>query len=599
MADHDAQAAPARRWKQALSTVLVTQNLRYWLVAIWGLALGFAVDWRVAAIWASAASASCVLRGEVERAMFKGDIRRPRALLTIMATANSALWALAPLLAWNTGQTWSQMIAMSMMLAALLMVFTQFGHVLRQALIATSPYIAVAAWIAAHMKSPAEFWPFAMCVLVLGGAMHANILFWRVHRATIDRYQAKQSALITELEAARDSANAANAAKSAFLAMISHELRTPMNGVLGAAQLLAVAEMPASQRRYVDMIRTSGDALLAQLNDILDFAKIESGRIELEKLQVSLGDLVEKVGAVWSAGAEAKGLNYAVRVADDLPVLVLSDPTRLSQVIHNLLSNATKFTDQGAVGVTVRGERVDEARARIAIAVSDTGMGISASDQARLFQPFSQIDSSSTRRFGGTGLGLVISRRLSELLGGTLEVRSAPNEGSVFTLTLEVDVLQWSAADAPPESEAAPQPVIPASRPLRVLVAEDHPINRKLLTLWLEMEGHTHACAENGEMALELSAAQAFDVVLMDVNMPVMDGLTAVRAIRGSHGPNRDTPIIMLSASVRAEDYDAGAAAGANAYLAKPIDFVSLRGVLADTLSETGCQESDEASAAA
>lgn len=599
MADQYAQAAPTRRWKQALSTVLVTQNLRYWLVAIWGLALGFAVDWRVAAIWASAASASCVVRGEVERAMYKGDIRRPTTLLTLIATANSTLWALAPLLAWNTGQTWSQMIAMSMLLAALLMVFTQFGHMLRQAFIATSPYIAVAAWIAAHMKSPAEFWPFAICVLVLGGAMHANILFWRVHRAMIDRYQGKQAALITELELARDSANAANAAKSAFLAVISHELRTPMNGVLGAAQLLGAAALAPAQRRYVDMIRTSGDALLVQLNDILDFAKIESGRIELEKIQVPLGELVESIGAVWSASAEAKGLRSAVIVADDLPTLVFSDPTRLSQIMHNLLSNATKFTAEGAVGVTVSGERVGEARARIAIAVSDTGMGISAADQARLFQPFSQIDSSSTRRFGGTGLGLVISRRLAELLGGTLEVRSAPNEGSVFTLTLEVDVAQWSAADAPPEPEAAPEAVIPASRPLRVLVAEDHVINRKLLTLWLEMEGHTHACAENGEMALELSAAQAFDVVLMDVNMPVMDGLTAVKAIRGSRGPNRETPIIMLSASVRAEDYDAGAAAGANAYLAKPIDFVSLRTVLVDTLRDTESLERDEASAAA
>ena len=586
MADQYAQAAPATRLKQALSTVLVTQNLRYWIIAIWGFALGFSVDWRLAAIWASAASAVTVIRGEVERAVLKDDIGQPTKVLTILATVTSLLWAVAPLMAWNTGQTWAQMIAMSMMLAAFLMVFTQFGHNLRQAFIVNSPYTAVAAWIALHMKSPAEFWPFAICVLVLGGAMHANILFWRVHRAMIDRYQAKQAALITELEVARDSANAANAAKSAFLAMISHELRTPMNGVLGAAQLLGGADLAPAQRRYVDMIRTSGDALLAQLNDILDFAKIESGRIELEKIQVPLGELVEKVGAVWSAGAEAKGLHYAVRVADDLPILVLSDPTRLSQIIHNLLSNATKFTDEGAVGITVSGEKVGEARARIAIAVSDTGMGISTADQARLFRPFSQIDSSSTRRFGGTGLGLVISRRLAGLLGGTLEVRSVPNEGSVFTLTLEVDVLQWSTADAPPESETEPVAEILAGRPLRVLVAEDHAINRKLLTLWLEMEGHTHACAENGQMALELSAAQAFDVVLMDVNMPVMDGLTAVRAIRGSRGPNRETPIIMLSASVRAEDYDAGAAAGANAYLAKPIDFVSLRGVLADTLRE-------------
>jgi signal transduction histidine kinase/ActR/RegA family two-component response regulator len=583
MADEYARNAPARGLRQALSATVITQNLRFWLVAVWSFALGFAVNWQAAALWGCAAAAASVVRGEAERRLSRGRFRRPAAIMTAVATSNGVLWVIAPLLAWNTGVAWSQMVAVSMVLAAILMVFTQFGHRLRQAAIASLPYAAASAWFAVNMRKTGEFWPFVVCVMVLGGAMFANVLFWRVNRALIERYQANQARLIGELEEARDTANAANAAKSAFLAMISHELRTPMNGVLGAAQLLEGAGLTSAQRRYVEMIRTSGDSLLTLLNDILDFAKIESGRVELEAIEIDLAGLIDRVAAIWSAKAESKGLDYVVAIDPQTPAMIVGDPTRLSQIVHNLLSNATKFTDAGSVSLTVSVERLEDERARIAIAVADTGLGISAADHARLFQPFSQLDSSSTRRFGGTGLGLAISRRLAEMIGGGLHVVSEPGRGSVFTLTADVEVTQWYRPDAALTAEAQAQD---AARPLNVLVAEDHAINRKLLLLWLEMEGHRFTSAENGQAALELSASQAFDVILMDVNMPVMDGLAAVRALRERDGANRETPVVMLSASARVEDHDAGYRAGANAYLNKPIDFGALRETLAELTQE-------------
>ena len=579
----EADGAPAVGMKQSLATLLITQNLRHWLVLSWAFAVAFSAGWRYAVIWGAAACLASIIRGEFEQRLARGEVRRPAMTLTAIATVNSLLWCAAPMLAWNAGQPWSQAIAVCMALAGILLVFTQFGNMVRQAMIAAAPYALAIGWFAFHLARPAEFWTFAMCICVLNGALFANTLYRRVNRLQMLDYQARQAALIEELRIARDSANAANAAKSAFLAMISHELRTPMNGVLGAAQLLDSASLQPGQKRYVEMIRTSGDSLLSLLNDVLDFAKIESGRVELESIAFDLPALTERIGALWSAKAEEKGLDYAVEIDADAPVQVIGDPTRLSQIIHNLLSNATKFTDHGRVGLTVNARRLGARRARITLAVADTGIGIAAEDRARLFQPFSQLDSSSTRRFGGTGLGLAISRRLTSMLGGELALASEPGKGAVFTMTLDVDVAEWTKV-AVADGVAAPAPS--AMRPMRVLVAEDHAINRQILALWLESEGHDHACAEDGQAALDLCATQAFDLILMDVNMPVMDGLSAVRALRATAGANRATPVVMLSASARAEDHAAGLAAGANAYLSKPIDFPALRATLARMAAE-------------
>jgi signal transduction histidine kinase/CheY-like chemotaxis protein len=576
MVDEYTRNTPATDLKQALPAILITQNLRYWLIVGWGFGLAFAVSWRAALVWSSVAALFGIVRAEIEQGLNRAGARRPATTLTLLATVNSLIWAVAPLMAWTTGHAWAQMIGISLLLSGALLVFTQYGQTLGQASVASAPYAAVAAWFALHLAQPGQFWPFTVCLMILGGAIAASVLYGRVHYDQVDRYQSKQARLIAELQEARDSANAANAAKSAFLAMISHELRTPMNGVLGAAQLLDNQELTLGQRRYVEMIRTSGDSLLTLLNDMLDFAKIEAGRVELEAIEVHLPDLLTRVGAAWSARAETKGLAYEIAIAPDTPAVIVGDPTRLSQIVHNLLSNATKFTDQGRVGLSVRAERLDERRARISVSVADTGLGIAPDDRARLFQPFSQLDSSSTRRFGGTGLGLAISHRLAAMIDGDLSVESAPGRGSTFTLDFTAEVAGWT----PLATATTTGPDAAAVRPLRVLVAEDHAINRQLLQLWLAAEGHAFVCVEDGQAALDMCAGEAFDVILMDVNMPVMDGLTAVRRLRGETGANRGAAVVMLSASARAEDHEAGLRVGANAYLNKPIDFTALRRVL-------------------
>ena len=256
--------------------------------------------------------------------------------------------------------------------------------------------------------------------------------------------------------------------------------------------------------------------------------------------------------------------------------MVRGDPLRVCQVIHNLLSNAVKFTDAGEVAYTVRSERMADDRVRFDFAVRDSGAGISPEDLERLFQPFTQVDASSTRRFGGTGLGLTISRRMANIMGGDIAVTSSVGEGSTFTFTVEAEVVEWTREEAAAPIAAETED----GRALNVLVVEDHPVNRMILEAWMSSAGHTSSTAENGEIALEMAAGQHFDLIVMDVNMPVMDGLTATRGIRAGGGANAETPIVVLSASARVEDHEAGLEAGADAYLNKPIDFAALAQVM-------------------
>ncbi|HZV85414.1 MAG TPA: ATP-binding protein, partial [Brevundimonas sp.] len=371
---------------------------------------------------------------------------------------------------------------------------------------------------------------------------------------------------------ARDRANAASEAKSSFLGVISHELRTPMNGVLGAAQLLGATRLEPGQREYLSIIRNSGDNLLSLLNDILDMTKIEAGKMTFDVVDVSVEDLHKRVTGPFGAQAEAKGLNFATRFEGDIPAVVRGDPLRVCQVIHNLLSNAVKFTDSGDVTYVVRGERLGDERVRFDFAVTDSGAGISPEDLSRLFQPFTQVDGSSTRRFGGTGLGLTIARRMANIMGGDITVTSKVGTGSTFVFSVESEVVEWSR----PVAAEAIHAEVADGQSLNVLVVEDHPVNRMILDAWLGSAGHASVSAENGQVAVSMAQDQRFDLIVMDVNMPVMDGLTATRTIRAGMGANRETPIVVLSASARSEDHAAGLDAGADAYLNKPIDFAAL-----------------------
>ncbi|MBO9502675.1 response regulator [Brevundimonas sp. A19_0] len=561
----------------ALRAILQTQYLRYLIITSWALGLLATLGTVTAGLWFVGTLAAGAIRGAVEKRISQRVGTGWGLIFPLVATVTTAAWAAAPLLAWFSGTPFGQPLALSLLVAGYVLVFAQLRSSPRQAMVISSPYGAVALIIAVSLWGSPIFWPFMAVVPFTAAGLFVLVTMTMMREERIRAFQAHQAHLIEELEAARDKANAANEAKSNFLGIISHELRTPMNGVLGAAQLLSATRLEATQREYLSIIRNSGDNLLSLLNDILDMTKIEAGKMTFETVDVSVEDLHRRVTGPFQAQAEAKGLAFEIQTEGEIPAVVRGDPLRVCQVIHNLLSNAVKFTDTGAVTYTVRGQRVADRRVNFEFEVKDSGTGISPEDMARLFQPFTQVDASSTRRFGGTGLGLTISRRMANIMGGDITIQSELGKGSIFTFAVEAEVVEW-AAPAPVEEISAE---VEDGRQMSVLIVEDHPVNRMILEAWMGSAGHVSATAENGQLALDACATQAFDLIIMDVNMPVMDGLTATRHIREGNGANTETPIVVLSASARSEDHAAGLDAGADAYLNKPIDFVALAQMMA------------------
>ena len=489
-----------------------------------------------------------------------------------MATITTAAWAVAPLLAWFSDNPFGSTAAIALLIGGYVLVFAQLRSSPRQALVISSPYSAAALIMLGSLWGTPQFWSLLALVPFTAAGLFVLVMMTMLREGRISAFQEHQAHLIEELEAARDKAAAANEAKSSFLGVISHELRTPMNGVLGAAQLLGATRLEGTQREYLSIIRNSGDNLLSLLNDILDMTKIEAGKMTFETVDVSIDDLAKRITGPFEAQAAAKGLGFEQITEGDIPSVVRGDPLRVCQVLHNLLSNAVKFTDEGVVTFRTRGSRVAPNRVRFDFMVTDTGSGIAKADLDLLFEPFTQVDASSTRRFGGTGLGLTIARRMTNIMGGDISVSSEVGSGSTFTMTVEAEVVEW-ARPAPVETRVAERS---EGQALSVLVVEDHPVNRMILEAWMGSAGHAASTAENGQIAVDVAQHQAFDLIIMDVNMPVMDGLTATRMIRSGQGVNRDTPMVVLSASARSEDHQAGLDAGADAYLNKPIDFSAL-----------------------
>lgn len=392
------------------------------------------------------------------------------------------------------------------------------------------------------------------------------------------RKEAEQ-ALIREKEVA----NAAVQAKSQFLAVMSHEIRTPLNSVLGFADLLAVSPLNQEQKDQVDLIRRSGDALLVLLNDILDFSRIESGGLALDVQDVDFRACLREVLDWYRPPAAARGLDLVLEVEEDLPGVIRTDPARLRQILLNLVGNAVKFTENGAV--TVRVWRKPLARpgwVSVAVEVADTGIGIPPGKVDLLFQPFSQVDSSATRRFGGTGLGLAICRRLAELLGGEVGLRRSGPGGSVFFLELIAEV-SGRPALRPREEEVFPKAAAASGRTKRFLVAEDHRVNRLLIGKLLASFHLPVDEAENGRDCLQMHERHPYDVILMDVQMPVLDGLEATRLIRENEARDPTRPrvlIIALTADAMTGDRERCLQAGMDDYLSKPIRTQALAAVL-------------------
>jgi signal transduction histidine kinase/ActR/RegA family two-component response regulator len=386
------------------------------------------------------------------------------------------------------------------------------------------------------------------------------------------------------LEASRAEAIAANQAKTSFLALMSHELRTPMTGVLGMARALEMEQLSPRQTQQVRILRRSGEGLLTLLNDILDVSKIEAGKLDLESVPFDLAAKVEHIREHWSQAAEAKGLVLTCTLHPSEPTWLLGDPTRLRQIMMNLISNALKFTEIGEVALTVTVRDEPDGQARLQIAVSDTGVGMTSEAQARLFEAFAQADATVARRFGGTGLGLSICRRLARMMGGDIGVVSRAGQGSTFTVDLRLP-------RCPAEPTPADETETVDLTGYRVLIVDDNATNRIVGQTLLEAFGCAVATADDGVDALARLRTERFDAVLMDIHMPRMDGLAALAAIRAGEAGDPAIPVVALTADVMSTTVESLTRQGFDGVQAKPIVPEGLVAVLAGLRVSSGSEE--------
>lgn len=533
---------------------------RWITVAIYSLLVAYTLSREVAAIWAG-----CFVLAEFwswvatnphasGRTLTRGD--RVRYLTSALAI--NAVWVGLGAMYWRADFSGAGYFALLLWSALLVNGMSHSYRSPLASLVFSAP--SALCILLAPFVAP-RFDGFQQAFVLIGVVVYVGYAVLSAERGI--RAANELAAVRRDLEEQTRAAQSASQAKSAFLAMMSHELRTPMNGVLGMAHALDRTELTPRQAQYVGTLLRSGGGLMTILNDILDLAKIEAGRFDIEARPFDLRQMVQRAVDLWSPAAREKGLSLTGVVAQDVPDWVAGDEARLRQILQNLLSNAVKFTEAGHVALTV-----ETGPSGLAFSVADTGPGMSPQTLSRLFQGFTQADSSVARRYGGTGLGLAISRRLARLMGGDLTVESGLGEGSRFTLAVQLPL-------AEPVIELAPEPAPQSSEgPVRVLVVDDNNTNQEVARALLEAIGATVETASSGPEGLAALDDADFDLVLMDIHMPGMSGIEALRAIR--EAGHALLPVIALTADAMSGERERLLGLGFNDYLSKPIEPAAL-----------------------
>jgi len=550
-------------------------------VVLVGLALSQLAPWVLVIPWGVGILAAARIEDIlVQRPAAPEASRRRRLAAVRLRTASSGLWAAASLALLVRGSPAEQLLACALMAVSSVDVLMRYYYSRRVVALAISPHLLVLLLMACDLIAKAwkagddigALTPVTIVVLFAG-------LFWSARAQLAETL----SALVKASTEARDGervAREASLAKSNFLATIGHELRTPLNGVLGMAQAMGAGSLSGEQRAQLKVIRRSGESLAAVLNDLLDISKIEAGELQLDVSDFDLEHLARGMVFAFGHQAEAKGLKFDFTIDDSATGHFMGDSARVRQVLYNLLSNAVKFTETGEINFSISADSKG-----VTLRVTDTGIGISPQDLTRLFESFFQADASNTRKFGGAGLGLTICNELVTLMNGHIQASSVPGEGSTFVVMLPL-----ARATKAPEREASTgrEEADGEPPPLRVLAAEDNEVNQLVLKTLLSQAGINATMVSDGAQALAAWEREAWDVVLMDIQMPVMDGVEATRAIRRreTQTGRARTPILAVTANAMVHQAEAYRAVGMDGLVPKPIEVAHLFGAIEEALAE-------------